>query len=146
VNCSAAVETAASYSNCWLVTVRHDNGYGRSVWACFGFTVTTNAPRQILNYSSSSALDAASRYAAVFDGAMPETVSIESLNYAPYASAELTISGATRGRATCIRAKTASSRSSPLYDSGLSRPIEYLLCPDRCSIARMHLSRNSLRP
>jgi hypothetical protein len=80
VNCSAAVETAASYGNCWLVTVRHDNGYGRSIWACLGFSVATNAPRQILNYSSSSALDAASPYAAVFDGAMPETVSIESLN------------------------------------------------------------------
>jgi hypothetical protein len=60
--------------------VRHDHGYSCTIRIRMAYGVATNGPCQIFNYSSPHASCAASPYATVFDGAMPEAVSIECLD------------------------------------------------------------------
>jgi hypothetical protein len=68
------------YGSYWLAKKRHDNGDSCSITFQIRYGVATNATCQILNQSSPNASCAASPYAAVFDGAMPEAVSIACLD------------------------------------------------------------------
>ena len=66
--------------NCWLATMRHDNGYRCSIRIRIRYGVATNGPCQTLNYSPPNASCAPRPYAAVLDCAMPEAVAIECLD------------------------------------------------------------------